>query len=363
MTRSRALSATLALLFGVVTLGSSSAAAATAVNERNQLHCSRSSLPVTLAAQETTTYQVVGWLCARGRAQGKTVQVLVSGLTYDHTYWDLPYRPNTYSYVRAATDAGYATFNLDRIGVGESDRPSADRVTVATEAYVTSEIVQALRRGEVGGTSFKKIIGVGHSLGAAMWMYATKAEVDGLILIGYLHQPNVPQQVAIGASLYAAPSDARFSTATMPAGYLTTRPGTRAGDFYNTGYLDQAVLALDEKLKQTTTSGERATLNLARDPQYSRAIRVPVLLAVGQQDALACSVAAGLSCTNSEAIRNREQPYYSPQTCLSISLIARAGHSSNLHLNAHQWSDTALQWANYRVGNTAHTQPIKRCQA
>src|SRR6185503_8303572 len=111
-------------------------------------NCIKKTLPVKLSQSAAQTYNVVGWLCAHGGFKDKTVQVLVSGFTYDHNYWDFPYQQYRYSYVQYATAAGYATFNIDRIGVGESSKPPADQVTFPAEAYATRQIVQALREGK-----------------------------------------------------------------------------------------------------------------------------------------------------------------------------------------------------------------------
>lgn len=362
MIRFRTFSAALLLLLGMVAAGYPPGQASSD-SRGGATECRRTTVPVTLTAADTTSYHIVGWLCARGRVQGKTVQLLVSGLTYDHNYWDLPYQPRLYSYVRAAANAGYATFNIDRIGVGQSDRPPADLVTVASQAYTVHQVVQALRRGAVGGTSFRKVIGVGHSLGAAILICetATYSDVDGLILADYMHQANVAQQVAIGATMYPAQQDPRFTSA-MPAGYVTTKPGTRGTSFYHQGFVDQAVVNLDESLKQTATAGERSSLNLARDPQFSRSIRVPVLLVVGEQDALACSSAVGLSCANGPAIMAREQASFSPQACLTAMLLPNAGHDTNLHLNARQWFAAAALWADKRVGDSSQRRPMQPCR-
>src|SRR5581483_583937 len=79
--------------------------------QANALNCEESSLPVKLSADGQAIYSVTGWLCARGNFSGKTVQLLVSGVSYDHNYWDFPYQSDNYSYVQSATKAGYATFN------------------------------------------------------------------------------------------------------------------------------------------------------------------------------------------------------------------------------------------------------------
>jgi hypothetical protein len=65
-------------------------------------------------------YKVVGWLCGRPPLSGRTVQVLISGTTQTHVYWDFPLRPQQHSYVHALTNAGYATLNLDRLGSDQS---------------------------------------------------------------------------------------------------------------------------------------------------------------------------------------------------------------------------------------------------
>jgi pimeloyl-ACP methyl ester carboxylesterase len=367
MIRFRTISAALLLLLGIAAAGYPPSPASSD-NRGSETQCRRTTVPVTLTPTDATTYQIVGWLCARGRVQGKTVQVLVSGFTYDHNYWDLPYQPRLYSYVRAAVNAGYATFNIDRIGVGQSDRPPADLVTVTSQAYTIHQVVQALRHGDIAGTSFRKVIGVGHSMGAAILICeaGNYSDVDGLILADYLHQPNVAQQVAIAATMYPAQQDPRFTGTlanAMPAGYVTTRPGTRGASFYHQGFVDPAVVTLDETLKQTATAGERSTLNLARDPQFSRAIRVPVLLVVGEQDALGCSSAAGLSCASGPVIMAREQANFSPQACLAAMVLPTAGHDTNLHLNARQWFAAAALWADKRVGSGAEHRAMQPCRA
>jgi len=83
-------------------------------------HCRRLRLPVAVAAGQPASYQVAGTLCTPGSTRGRTLQVLVPGAGVDQHYWDFPYRPERYSYVRAATSAGYATLNIDRMFVAVS---------------------------------------------------------------------------------------------------------------------------------------------------------------------------------------------------------------------------------------------------
>src|ERR1700759_686911 len=111
-------------------------APASALAAQGALRGEDTSFAVNLSADDATVYHVYGELCARGGLAHKTIQVALHGATYGHLYWDFPYQPEVYSYVRWATASGYAVLNIDRIGIGRSDHPPADQVTVESNAYV-----------------------------------------------------------------------------------------------------------------------------------------------------------------------------------------------------------------------------------
>jgi pimeloyl-ACP methyl ester carboxylesterase len=359
----RRLSLSLAIV--LVTMGvlpAGCAAPRLALAEPATAACAEYSVPVNLSDTDPTTYRVVGWLC-RGRADAghaQAVQLLVSGLTYDHTYWDTKYDPETYSYVRTANNHGYSTFNIDRLGVGQSDRPPADRLTLQAHARTVAQVVAQLRSGAIGGVAFATVVGVGHSMGAGILQYEAgtvtdKAKVpDYLMLTGFLSKADPTVVAAIGAALYPAQDDPDFASAGLPAGYLTTRPGSRGGLFYSTGDVDPAIIAVDETVKQTSTLAERTTLGAARDTKVTRAIRVPILMTVGQSDNLACDVALGLSCDNPAALVAREAANFSAQACLSAYVVPGAGHAFNLHRNARQAYDVGNAWLDTYTSPTAH---------
>jgi pimeloyl-ACP methyl ester carboxylesterase len=329
----------------VATLTLTLGAANPALANNNRPNCTREIVSVKLTETATMNYNVVGWLCARGKLRNQPVQVLVSGLTYDHTYWDFPVE--NYSYVDFTNQLGFATFNIDRIGVGQSDQPPATEVTVPTEAFVTKQIVQALKLGKIRNHKFHKVIGVGHSLGAAIWTIEASfpdAGIDGLILADYTHAANIPFIVSIGAMRHPASEEDKF--ASSPTGYFTSIANTRGTQFYTTEFADSQVISKDEELKVTGTSGEATTINVARDPIYSNAIRVPVLFVVGQQDHLDCDEATvGLSCADNQAIRNREASLFSNSKSFKAFVLPKAGHSTNLHRSAGLFFLVANLWA------------------
>ena len=314
--------------------------------------CSQQTVPVTLSATDPVVYNVVGRLCLRddGSRGAHTVELFVSGLTYDHNYFNLGYQPNTYSYVYAATSRGYSTFNIDRLGVGLSDHPPADKLTLQSHAYVLGQVVQKLRAGAVGGRAFTIVAGVGHSFGAATLQYlagtATDATTvpDYLVLASFLMTTYAPGLTALGSALYPASSDPAFAAAGLSAGYLTTLPGTRASIFYRTAGAESGMPAVDEAMKQTGTLTERSTLAAARNTAVTLAVKVPVLITVGQYDNLYCSEASGLTCATAAAVRTREATNWGPRACLSTYVVADGGHVTGLHIKARDSYNFAHSW-------------------
>ncbi|MEH1967221.1 alpha/beta hydrolase [Nostoc sp.] len=310
------------------------------------ISCYKTYLPVALAPGETKQYRIYGELCGQKNLSKTTVHVLVSGITYDHNYWDFPYQEKHYSYVKALTKAGHATFNIDRIGIGNSSRPPADKVTVQSNAFILNQVDQALRDGKINNLKFKHIINVGHSFGSIVVIEEASqySGADGVIISGFLHKLT-PKLQNLVQFLYPAQSDSRFSGQNLPNGYLTTLPGTRGQLLYNQFYADVKVINKDEKIKQTLTTGEGETFFPAVTSKTSTKIRVPVLLVIGQRDNFFCSdnVCSSKNVTASEA------EFFSSKAQLQVYVQPDAGHSVNLHSNASQWYEVAAQWSDHFV--------------
>lgn len=333
------------------------AAPATA-NGSSHSRCDKVSQEVTLSPDSATTYTVVGWLCRPNERTG-SVQLLNSGFTYDHNYWDWPQNRDRYSYVRAANGAGYATLNIDRIGVGESDKPPAADVTVPAEGWVDAQLAQALRSGQIGHkhAKFAKVIGVGHSLGGAIITVsqAQHSPFDAIVVDGLLHTTNSTTVSTLGTIRYDASLDPKFASAGLPSGYITTLPGTRT-NYYTVQYAEQRVIALDEQLKATATTGEATTLALGRNPAYSQQITAPTMLWVGQQDTLHCDEnTAALSCANVQAILNREAGAWSGTSCLGVYVQPESGHDTTLHRTASLGASAVSLWLDQKgFGRPGH---------
>ncbi|HZF10273.1 MAG TPA: alpha/beta hydrolase [Thermoanaerobaculia bacterium] len=332
-----------------------------AVADPGGLRCRKVSFPVTLSPADPTAYEVVGVLCARGSVHGKTIQITLHGATYSHLYWDWPFEPETYSYVRRATAAGYAVLNLDRIGVGESDRPPAAAVTIGANAYVVHQIVAVLRSGNLVEPAFGRIRAgrvalVGHSLGSVISIAeaGTYGDVDGVVLTGVSHEIS-PVLGETLSTLYPASLDPHFAGLAIPDGYLTSQPGLR-NVFYQSPFFDLQVLALDEETKETVTTAELDTAVPALG--LSTAIHVPVLVMVGDYDAAFCGAP---TCSASGSLAG-EPAFYPADACTETAIVPETGHDVNLHFHAPSAFGTILSWMDRRVGREAEGPAPQPCQ-
>lgn len=298
--------------------------------------CKQVKQKVSLKKGQPATYEVNGELCYKPNHKN-VVHLLLSGATYGPIYWDFPLHPQQYSYVRAVTDAGYATFNLERIGIGESDHPPGDKVTLEANAFVAHQIVQALRYGALG--KFSQVILHGHSLGAGIAVIeaAKYDDVNGLILTGFIHNKG-PGFGEVAASVHPAQQDPHFAGQKLPNGYLTTLPGKQS-IFFSTPNADPEVIALTELTKETISIPEAVEFPpLVADSSNVQNIDVPVLIVMGQLDKIFCQA----QCPEAQV----EPTYYKSSPQVEVKVLQNAGHDLNLHRNAPALFTTVIEWSN-----------------
>lgn len=313
----------------------------------NAPSCQDVMLPVTLAGLPQTMY---GELCVPAGG-AKTIQVLVPGASYNHTYWDLPYTPEIRSFRLAMNEAGYATLAVDRLGTGRSSKPLSVLLTSVTQADVTHQVIQKLRAGK-GVPRFSKVILGGHSVGSAITIIeaGTYHDVDGVLITGLTHGVNVVGAVPIVSSLVPALLDPKFFLKTLDPGYLTTRAGTRFTSFEAPGPFVPAVAALDESTKDEFTAGEVLdTVLIGVVTPYTKRITVPVLLAMGGEDPAFCGLLAA-DCTSAATLFKSESQYYSPSARLQTFVLPGFGHALNYAPNAPDLHAAVVQWAEKMVG-------------
>jgi len=318
------------------------------------LTCSARTLQVRIADPGPADQSLWGQLCYLGRQEPGTVQLLVHGATYNHLYWDFPYGGGYYSYVGAATAAGYATFDVDRIGDGNSSHPPSAGLDLNAGAVALHDAVTALRSGAVDGHAFPQVIMVGHSIGSMeAWLEAARYhDENAVIATGVLHEysPNIG---ALESILYPAAGDPKFAGSGLDTGYLTTQPGTRGSSFYDPATADPNVVAADEANKDTVTVPELIGTNsiiglppnLPPSQQPSAQITVPVLSVVGQDDNLFCTGVTVYDCSSTQTVQSFESQYYSPAAHLKVVVIAGTGHDLALSTTAPVTDAVMIGWS------------------
>ncbi|GLW66946.1 alpha/beta hydrolase [Actinomadura rubrobrunea] len=275
-----------------------------------------------------------------------TVQVLLPGLTYDRRYWTLP---EPYNYAHHLCRAGYAVLAMDRIGTGASTRPPSEQVCTDNHVHVLHQIVQALRKGEHTDVAFDRVITVGHSYGSGIAIVeaARHQDVDGVVVSGMLHA-TTPLYEKVRAFFHHASEDPILAPKAPPGGwpewYMTQRPGYRARMLEHADTIDPEISAHNEQIKATATLGEGESLPMTYEAAYSRAIKVPVLVVVGEHDALFGGEGAGFP-PETAAVHAFEESFYAPEARLETHVLPGAGHSLNLHRNATDWFEIVRKWA------------------
>ncbi|WP_308819647.1 alpha/beta hydrolase [Pseudonocardia alni] len=291
---------------------------------------------------------VAGTLCA---PDGATVlQVLVHGYTYGRYYWDLPYQPETYSYVDRSTAAGIATLNIDRVGTGESFHPLGATLTYDNHADAVHQVIQAVRAGGLG-PRFEHVVLVGHSYGSVTaYLEAGRyQDVDAVIATGGGHQLNaLTLATDVAANTIPVALDPKYRDAGLDPTYMTTRPGTRSV-FYRVENADPAVIALDEELKGTGNDIELATAATYLARPESKSINVPVLTVNGDQDSIFCSVGAS-DCSSPEALAAQEARYLGPRAESEAVLLPGGGHDVSLERTAPQAHDAMIDFIERHFG-------------
>jgi pimeloyl-ACP methyl ester carboxylesterase len=335
--------ALVALATVLLSLGPHGAAAAGA--------CQRVRLPVAAAAGRVADLIVAGTYCIpSGWAAGpREMDVLNPGATYNSAYWDWPQDPSRFSFVARDLRAGRATFDYDRIGTGLSSHPPSSTINIQSDAFVLHQVVR-WARGRADQVNL-----IGHSYGSmvAIQEAGTYHDIARLVVTGAVHAP------AIGVGdllsillLHPAALDVQFIGHGLDLGYLTTDPGVRGALFYSSSG-EAAVMAEDEINKDVYSSTALASLltSFLLTPGLNRssAITAAVLVMVGRQDGLFCTLPDALWCRTDQGLRALEAPYYLSARSLDAATVPNTGHALALHPSASESFARINEW----IGATA----------
>jgi pimeloyl-ACP methyl ester carboxylesterase len=286
-----------------------------------------------------TSQTMYGRLCAPAGAT--KVEVLIPGGTYNSSYWDIGYTPETRSFRLAMNNTGVATLALDRLGTGHSSKPLSTLLTATAQADAVHQVIQALR------PRFTKVIVGGHSIGSAMAMIeaGTFHDVDGALVTGMTHLMKLTTVLPVLANMYPSSLDPQLAYRNLDPGYLTTDPGARYSAFHAPGAYDHGAIDYDESTKDVfaaTEAVDTTALTTVVIPA-SNSIRAPVMIAMGD-DPNFCGSPLGSDCSTAQALYRSEAPFYPQAPNLTTYVLHGYGHAINYAPNAPDYFQAVAHW-------------------
>lgn len=296
------------------------------------------------------TWNIAGRFCepeVQIAGRESAVQLLVHGIASDRNYWSGGSQgSDIYSWISYASQQGYSTLAIDRLGNGESDHP--DPITVVQKpahVEVAHQVIQALRDGKVGGRAFDKVSYVGHSFGSIIGNSLAARypnDVDALILSGYTSnvKPAIPGILITSVTLPASLAyPAKFSSLSVGYTAFSQETGVRGMLYTNTkSEWDAGVAHAEWLARGTYTVGESISTVFAND--VATAFTKPVLILTGHKDQIFCGLALPLlgeaSCGGSGSASNYIQltKRLFPNAQFSTKEIPNTGHHLNFHYSA-----------------------------
>jgi pimeloyl-ACP methyl ester carboxylesterase len=205
-------------------------------------------------------------------------------------------------------------------------------VTVQADAYVLHQIVSWTK-----AQGYNQVNLIGHSYGSIVTAQeaGTYNDATRVVLTGLTHALDGP-----------ATLDPEFALSTLDVGYLTTLPGSR--HVFYSSFADPAVITYDEAHKdlfsEAGVTSEATTFFVPAPLNASNGITAPVLLLLGQEDALFCTLPAALDCSSSDSLLHAEQPYYTAAASLTTKIVPKTGHDIALHPSAPQSFQVIETW-------------------
>jgi pimeloyl-ACP methyl ester carboxylesterase len=363
------------------------------------------SVPVILNDGSQT--EIAGDLCLP--TTDTTVFLFLHGFTYARYYWDLHLLDGSdrdrYSFVVAANKAGFATCNIDRLGVSfyYNKVPLLHSYKVALENHgsVVNQVIQKLRLGKIGDTEFdkfEKIVLVGHSYGSTLAFYIAGRyqNVDLMVITGMSHMARPAMIIEnIVKNVVSATSDPKFhNMQDLDYGYLTTNDSgtpsvlTREVFYYldkkdKYKYVDEMVIQTDENNKDLATDAEMVSfLSVSGSVlDFSKQINIPTFFVNGQKDPIGCPPVGngdkheiflpvgGMWASEtlaedewtSKTLADFEKKYYfGPNATVGAYVVENAGHNVTLHRDAQKTLSKIFEWVNNPYPGPPPTPPSSR---
>ncbi|KAJ6617227.1 hypothetical protein B0H10DRAFT_2190104 [Mycena sp. CBHHK59/15] len=268
-----------------------------------------------------TTYNIYGVFCRPNAGNEDVLQLLAHGFSYTSQYWSPPIEEfRNYSYTAFSCERGLPSLAVDLLAAGLSSRPAnASDVQFPTSAAALSQLAQHLKTAPIlpGVRPFQKIIGIGHSLGSALFDFGAivdgvQSPFDALVLTSFLiYGPNDPLLVPRARSGVRTISD---RTPFYPADPTAYSPRMLLFDGFtkDVGPLTLRVQVASSSIPAANYTGAVATV-------------------VGAEDQVLC---AADRCVDVETMTAAEQVAWPAAKSFEVLVLQGSGHDLTLDFRA-----------------------------
>jgi len=296
-------------------------------------------------ATDGRSYTVRGHLVGPrdGIGRASSVTMYMHGLDLGEWFWTLDVRGASFAERQAR--AGHVSLVIDRLGYDSSNKPYGFKSCLGGQADIAHQIVDQLRSGSYtdrdSGSrmpSFTKVVLAGHSVGgllAELTAYSFN-DVDAIIVASY------SDQVISAAAMRAAAANAATCRAggqstegSAPGGYAffaPTVPAFRNAFFVNA---DRETIDVSTELRNRNPCGDTASFAPAArtNVRFADRIHVPVLVIIGQQDALFPPPAGP-----------RQAQLFTGSNDVTLKTIAATSHGVTLERTAPEFAQKISTW-------------------
>ncbi|KAK9364535.1 alpha/beta-hydrolase [Lipomyces kononenkoae] len=289
------------------------------------------------------TFSISARLCVPENGKKKdTLQIATHGGGFSKSYWDPEVKPEKYSYVDAALNAGYSILIYDRLGTGQSEKPDAYSIVQGPpQIEILNQLTVLARSGKLGSSlsknqhltvpNFKKIVVIGHSIGSIITsglLTRHPSAADGAVLTGFLLSSERVTTPPRGLGLARSSENKRFNK--YPNGYVVQgSQNDIQHDFFREGNFELDVLAYAESVKDTNTVGELIGLPLITAvpaAEYSG----PLFFPNAEYDSQIC----GGYCEGTYNVDVMKTSLYPKAKQVQVNIQPGSGHGLTLHTNA-----------------------------
>ncbi|KZO91751.1 alpha/beta-hydrolase [Calocera viscosa TUFC12733] len=298
-------------------------------------------------------YDISGVLCTPkgGDKHNGTIQLLVHGIAFDSSYWDLAFQPENYSYVWRAAAEGYTTFRYDRLGTGESDHPfdGYHEVQAATDLQILLQIISLLHSGGIGGNAYSSIFAIGHSYGSIQLAAASgivPGQLSALVLTGFSANGSYVGQFQTSNAFSRADETQPSRFTGLPGSYVISGlPQSSQINFFYYPFYDLDIASFSFSTTQPVTQGVLFTFTSLINGASN--FTGPVHVVTGDRDWVFCGAQCDIEPDGQHTILELVGPTIFPQSSnFSVFSPANTGHGLNMHLSTPDSYTNIMDWLN-----------------